>query len=360
MKKSKGILRRAQDDAEQSRSIKSQKSKLKAAVIGVGSIGKHHARNYKELTTTDLVAIADIDEKLGKTLAKTYGAKYYKNHQELLKKEKPDIVTISVPTKWHHTVALDAIAAGSNLLVEKPISATLQEAKELIEAAAKKGVKFTVGHIERFNPAVLKLKELIDKGKLGTLVSIMARRTGVIPNRIRDANVILDIGVHDIDLLNFLTGRQPTNVYASGGRAILKKHEDYADIFLEYPPNDEGLKVTGHIQVNWLTPVKVRKLNITGTKGYAVLNLITQELILFDTNYTQEFDDYQDFIGKFKESSGRKIPVELAEPLRLELAHFVDAILNDGEPLVSASDAIAALRIATIATENIRLKDGNL
>ncbi|MEX0621777.1 MAG: Gfo/Idh/MocA family oxidoreductase [Candidatus Woykebacteria bacterium] len=333
---------------------------LKAAVIGVGNMGRHHARNYAQLPAVDLVAISDLDERAGKKIANLYAAKYYKDYSEMLKREKPDIVTISTPTRWHHSVALDALEAGSNILIEKPISTNLEEAKEIIESAKGKKLKLTVGHIERFNPAVSKLKELIKEGKLGTIVSIMARRTGVVPARVKDANVVLDIGVHDIDLLNFILDGHPINVYASGGRVILRKHEDYADIFLEYPANSDGLKVTGHVQVNWLTPVKIRKLNVTGTKGYAVVNLITQDLILFDTQYTQEFDDFEDFVGKFKESKGKKIPVDTVEPLRLQLEHFVDSVANGNPPFVSAEDALHALRIATLATENIRLKEGRV
>ena len=219
-------------------------------------------------------------------------------------------------------------------------------------------MRLTVGHIERFNPAVIKLKELIKKGKLGTIVSVMTRRAGTIPSRIKDANVILDIGVHDLDLLNFILDSQPSNVYASGGKAILKNHEDYADIFLEYPSSKNGLKVTGHVQVNWLTPIKIRKINVTGTKGYAVINLVTQDLIIFNSNYTQEFDDFNDFVGKFKESKGRKVVVDLKEPLRIQLEKFISAVEKKSAPDVLPEDALLALRTAILATETIRIKSG--
>lgn len=334
--------------------------KLRAAVIGVGSMGRQHARNYHEIENVDLVGISDIDEKAGKELAEKHNTRFFKDYREMLKTAKPDIVSIAVPTRWHYQVALDTINSRVHLLIEKPISHNLDEAKDIIEAARKKGVKLTVGHIERFNPAVVRLKELIKEGKLGTIVSIMARRTGIIPNRIKDANVIIDIGVHDIDLINFLLEKKPSNIYASGGRAILRKHEDYADIFLEYPASNDGLRVTGHIQVNWLTPVKIRKLNITGTKAYAVLNLVTQDLVLFDTDYTHEYDDFEDFVGKFKESTGVKVPVGVKEPLRLQLERFIESVLSDAEVYVSGEDALWALRLAHIATEHIRIKDNRV
>lgn len=333
---------------------------IRAAVIGIGLMGKHHARNYSELAGVDLVGISDIDEVEGEKTASTHNSRFYKDYKRMIELERPDVVSLAVPTKWHYPIALDLIKKNIHVLIEKPITYSIDEAKELIEESRKVGVKIAVGHIERFNPVVIKLKELIKEGKLGTIVSVMARRAGSIPPRIKDANVILDIGVHDIDLLNFILESRPVNVYASGGRAILKKHEDYADIFLEYPNAYNSLKITGHIQANWITPVKIRKLNVTGTKGYAVVNLLTQELILFDTDYTQEFDDFEDFIGKFKESKGKKIPVDLKEPLRLQLQSFINAVRTGKEVAVSPEEGVLALRTAILATETIRIKDGRI
>lgn len=335
----------------------SQKSKrLRAAVIGVGSMGRHHVRNYSSIKNVELVGICDADKSISESLAKKFKVRHYTNYNEMLEVEKPSLVSIAVPTKLHYKIALDVIRRKINLLIEKPITHNINEAQEIIEEAKRRRVKLTVGHIERFNPVVLKLKELINKGKLGTIVSIMARRAGTVPMRIKDANVILDIGVHDIDLLNFILESKPINVYASGGRAILKNHEDYADIFLEYPSYKNGLKVTGHIQTNWITPLKIRKLNVTGTKGYAVLNLVTQELILFNSRYTQEFDDFDDYIGKFKETKGRKVSVSFKEPLRVQLEKFIDIVANGGTPVVTPEDALFALRTAILATETIRIK----
>jgi UDP-N-acetylglucosamine 3-dehydrogenase len=337
-----------------------QKSKrLKAAVIGAGSMGRHHVRNYFQINKVDLIGICDQYEKLGKKLAEEFNTKYYKDYKEMLDVERPDLVSIAAPTNVHYQIALEVIRRKINLLIEKPIAFNINEAEEIIEEAKRARVKLTVGHIERFNPAVIRLKELIREGKLGIIISVMTRRAGTIPARIKDANVVLDIGVHDIDLLNFILDSQPVNVYASGGRAILKKYEDYADIFLEYPSAKNGLKVTGHIQANWVTPIKIRKMNVTGTKGYAVLNLVSQELVLFNSNYTQEFDDFKDFVGKFKESKGRVVSVDLKEPLRIQLEKFIDAVVNKTAPEVSPEDALLALRTAVLATETIRIKGIN-
>ena len=336
--------------------MKSQR--LKAAVIGVGRMGRHHARNYSQMRGLELVGVSDTDETTGQKAAREFKTRFYKNYLEMLEDENPQLVSLATPTRFHHPIALDVIRRKIHLLIEKPITFNIDEAQEVIAEAKKHKIKLTVGHVERFNPAVIALKKLIRQGRLGTIISIMARRAGTIPDRIKDANVILDIGVHDIDLLNFILEKRPINVFAFGGRAILRKHEDYADIFLEYPHGKDGLKMTGHIQTNWLTPVKIRKLNVTGIKGYAVVNLLTQELILFDTKYTQEFDDFEDFVGKFKESTGKKIKVILKEPLRAQLESFVDSIINGKAPAVSPDEALWALRTAILATESIRIKSG--
>ena len=260
---------------------------MNAAVIGVGNMGKHHARNYSELPDVNLVAVADLNAEIGEAVATSCKCKYYSSYEEMLEKEKIEVVTIAVPTRFHKDVAMACIAKGINILLEKPIAGTVAEAEEIVKAAKAKKVKFTVGHIERFNPAVIKLKELVDKGELGEIVAISNTRIGPMPNQIKDANVVVDIGVHDIDLINWFYGELPTEIVAAGGNALNKTLQDYAEIFLKY-----GNKV-GAVKVNWITPVKVRKMNICGTKAYAELNFITQELAVYESDYSLELVLFQ-------------------------------------------------------------------
>lgn len=314
---------------------------LNAAVIGVGNMGQHHARNYAEIPETNLVAIADVNEKNGKSLAARFGCKYYQDYKEMLEKEKLDLVTIAVPTKFHKQVALDCIKKDIHILLEKPIAATVSEAKEVVTKAKEKGIKFTVGHIERFNPAVLKLKEMIDAGKLGEIVSISNYRLGPMPVQIKDANVVIDIGVHDIDLISWFYGKLPTQIMATGGNAINKVQQDYAEIFLKYG------KAAGVVKVNWITPQKIRRMTVSGTKAYVELNFITQELDLYESEYSTESNDFGEFVIKFGEPKDKKvIKVESIEPLKAEILSFVKAIKTDTRPAVTAREAIDALDIA--------------
>jgi UDP-N-acetylglucosamine 3-dehydrogenase len=285
-----------------------------------------------------LVGIADRDEARVREISAKYGAKAFTDHMELLS-QNLDAVSIAVPTVLHKKIALDAISKGVNVLIEKPIADTVNNGYDILDAAKKKGVTVAVGHIERFNPAVQKLKELIDSGALGEIKSIIARRVGAFPGRIRDVNVITDLAVHDIDILNYLTGKEPESISAISGKALSDSKEDHADIFLKY----EG--VTGFIEVNWITPVKIRKLDVTGTKGYAKLNYVTQELRLYESNVSKSFDEYGDFVVKFGEPKEVVVQVDKAEPLRRELENFIDAVRNHTKPLVSGEDGMKALVI---------------
>jgi UDP-N-acetylglucosamine 3-dehydrogenase len=313
---------------------------MRVAVIGTGVMGRNHARIYSELEGAELASVADTDRKRGTEISDKYGCKCYTDYRKMLLVERPDAVSVCVPTSLHYRVARDVIGNGTHLLVEKPIAKTLKEAEEMVKLARKAGIKLAVGHIERFNPAVQELKRLIDRGKLGEITSILARRVGIMPPRIKDANVVVDIAVHDIDVFRYLLGRDPEKIEASGGKALVKDREDYADIFLKYNGTN------GFIEVNWITPVKIRMLNVTGTKGYATLNYITQDLTLYESVYEKTCDEFGDFVVNFGEPRKRILKVEKKEPLRLELEDFLDSVKSGREPLVTGTDGLKVLKTA--------------
>ena len=178
-----------------------------------------------------------------------------------------DAVSVVVPTKLHKQVVLDALDAGMQVLVEKPIADTTENAEMMIEAAKKAGKVLMIGHIERFNPAVIRLKEIINSGILGKIVSISTKRVGPYNPRIRDVGVILDIGVHDIDIISYLYGKKINSVYAIAG-ADIHSFEDHASIILRMDHNFAGV-----VETNWLTPHKVRQLTAIGVKGRCISGL---------------------------------------------------------------------------------------
>ncbi len=314
--------------------------KLRAGVVGVGNMGKLHVKNYSEMPNIELVGISDKDEDNGKKIASQYNCKFYKDYKELVKNEKLDIVSIAVPTSYHKEVAVYMMNNKVNVLVEKPIAGTIEDANEIIDAAEKNKVKLTIGHVERFNPAVIKLKEIIDSGVLGKISSIIARRVGVYPLNIKDADVIIDLAVHDIDIINYLLGMLPTAINANCGKSIGEHRHDYADILMKYD------SISALVQVNWLTPVKIRKLNITGSKGYLEMDYITQEIELYESNYDKIPDDFGDFIVKFGTPNKINVVVEKEQPLKIELMSFIKSVVEDKDCVVTAEQALNALKIA--------------
>ncbi len=316
-------------------------NKINVAVIGLGNMGKHHARNYFQIHGANLVAVCDLNATLAKTTAEKFNCKAYSNYTEMLNNESIQAVSIAVPTKFHAQVAINCMNKGIDVLVEKPIAPTMQEAQKMILVAKEKERMLQVGHIERFNPAVQKLKALIDMGKLGEVTSIIAKRVGAVPVQVRDVNVIIDLAVHDIDIINYLFGEQPTAMGGNIGKAIVEKREDYADIFLKYKNR------TGFIQVNWITPVKIRSLTVTGSRGYAELNYITQELTVYESNFTKEIiDEYGDHVIKFGLPDKTTIGIEHDEPLKLELEHFLESVKTRQTPLVDGVVGMQTLQIA--------------
>jgi len=325
---------------------------LKAAVIGVGSMGKNHARVYNELDNVELVAVSDIDKALSDKVASKYKVNSYIDYNELLEKEKPDLVSIVVPTSLHHKVALDVINHGINLLVEKPIASTAEEAEEIIQKASEKKVKLCIGHIERFNPAILELKKRLDAGALGRIYSIQINRVGPFPTRIRDVGVVLDLAVHDLDMMRFLTGSEPKRIYAETERRIHTEHEDILNGFVKFES-----KTLGVLNINWLTPTKIRELRVTGEKGMFVANQLTQDLYFYES--TEKINNnmsYTDMMMGVSEGNMTTLKINKKEPLVAELSAFAASVQNNSDVPVSGEDGLKALELAKLLIESANKK----
>ncbi|WP_076004722.1 Gfo/Idh/MocA family protein [Dehalogenimonas formicexedens] len=296
---------------------------LKVAIIGLGTMGQHHVRVYSELGC-DIVGLVDTDEARGKEFAQKYGSRWFSDYHDIL--DKAEAVSIAVPTSLHSLVAIDCLNKGIHCLVEKPIASTVDEARSMIEAAQKHAAKLMIGHIERFNPAVLKLKSLLDEGILGKLMIVSTRRVGPFAPRIRDVGIIIDSATHDIDVIRFLMNRDPVHVYAKSG-SFRHEKEDHSVIVCDFGD------AVGSIEVNWFTPHKVRTLVATGSEGIAYLDYIQQDLRVFNSVVNHD------------------IVIEKGEPLKLELAHFLDCIITGKTPLTDGESSTKVLEIALEATQ---------
>ena len=188
---------------------------LNVAVIGVGMMGRHHVRILDELKNSNLTAISDINERRVKELARKYHVNPYTDYKEMLKEEDIDAVSIAVPTTLHARVAIDCIREGKHVLIEKPIASTVKDGEKIVDEARKHRVKLMVGHVERFNPIVQKLKRMIENNEFGDIHFIATTRIGPFPERMRDVGVVTDLATHDFDVIRFLTGREPKKIFAT-------------------------------------------------------------------------------------------------------------------------------------------------
>ncbi len=300
--------------------------KLGVAVVGTGFWGKNHARVYKELDSTELIAVCDRDKEKAKKVAEQFSAKAYTDSKHMLLDKRIEAVNICT---WSTSLAVEALRslkAGKHVLVEKPMATNTKQAKRLVLTAKENNLHLTVGFLMRFIPGLRSIREAVETRKIGNLVCATAKRVSQWPERIGDVGVVKDTAIHDIDVVRFIFGEDPANVYAKTGNMRHGKFEDYAQIMLTFKDGKSAF-----IESNWLTPYKTRTLTVTGSDAIMRLDYITQEL----------------WIEAAKENLQPKYPWE--EPLKLELQHFVECITKNTEPMVTGTDGVKALGIAEAA-----------
>jgi UDP-N-acetylglucosamine 3-dehydrogenase len=323
---------------------------MRVAVIGAGSMGRNHLRVYRELDGCELIAVSDSDPESAERAAQSYSVTSYTDYRQMLEKEKPEAVSVVVPTAAHHQVVMDALAAGCHVLVEKPIASSVEDAKQMVAEAARRSLVLTVGHIERFNPAVIELKRRLDAGELGRPYQLHARRLGPFPARIRDVGVVVDLATHDLDIMRWLTASEPIRLYAETSREIHTTNEDLLSGQLRFA-ND----AVGVLEINWLTPAKVRELSVTGERGMFQADYLTQDLYFFENAVAPaQWDRMSVLRGGVDEGAMTRFLIRRREPLALELGAFLDAARGQSAPVVSGEDGVAALRLAHALIESAR------
>ncbi len=314
---------------------------LRAGVIGVGSMGRNHARVYASMEGVELAAISDTDPATATRVGAMYRCHAYTDFRQMLNQEHLDLVSIVVPTKHHYAVAREVIDHGVALLIEKPIAASVADGQALVEAAHRSGVLLTVGHVERFNPALIALKEQIGDHELGNVFQIIARRVGPFPARIMDVGVAIDLATHEMDILNYLLGSQISRMHVELHRHLHRSHEDMLSAVLRFANG-----VIGILDINWLTPTKIRELSLIGERGMFVANYLTQDLTFYENDYCAGKE--WPALATMGVSEGRIIrqKVQRREPLFEELRSFCEAVRTGRSPVVSGEDGIAALALA--------------
>ena len=316
--------------------------RLKVAVIGTGSMGMNHLRVLKDFNEEQvhIVGVAETYEPSLKQAVGRFHIPGYSDYREMVEKARPDVVAVVVPTHLHFEVASYLLDRGINVLVEKPMTSTVEEALALIQLARARDVKLAVGHVERFNPAVIAVSQHLLAGELGKIFHLHARRLGPFPPRIRDVGVTLDLATHDIDVMRYLADAEVEHVYSETQRHIHTQHEDLLLGVLRFTNQAIGV-----LDVNWLTPTKVRELSITGEKGMYLINYLTQDVYFYENDYTNTTWDALRSLTGVSEGTMTRLKIQKAEPLRLEYEDVMDAIRHDAMPTVSGEDGVAVLRV---------------
>ncbi|MGX9426446.1 MULTISPECIES: Gfo/Idh/MocA family protein [Bradyrhizobium] len=297
---------------------------LRVGVIGAGVMGSNHARVLAGLPEVTLVGIVDpLAEHRARAIA-LVGCRAFATLDELLA-EGVDAVTIAAPTHLHHEIALTCIAQNVHILVEKPVASTVEEGNDIVNTARQAGVTLMVGHVERFNPAVVAIKQAISGEDI---LSIGITRVGPFPPRMSNVGVVIDLAVHDIDLIRWFTESEIVDVQPQLSSAVAERE----DIALLQFRTASG--VLAHINTNWLTPFKARSVTVATRGKYVMGDLLTRQV-------TECFGFKPD--GSY---SMRHLPVGHDEPLRAELIAFLDAVRGGKEPAVSGNEGVASLEIA--------------
>jgi UDP-N-acetylglucosamine 3-dehydrogenase len=306
------------------RAVKGSAPPFRVGVVGVGVMGSNHARVISELPGVELTGIVDIDRHQARNVSRTLSCRAFDSVEALLE-HGVDAATIAAPTHLHHDLAITCIRRGVHVLIEKPIASTAAEGRSLIAAARRAQVTLMVGHVERFNPAVQAIKETL-RGE--EILSIAITRVGPFPPRMSNVGVVIDLAVHDIDLIRWFTDSEIIEMQPQLSSAVAERE----DIALLQFRTASG--VLAHINTNWLTPFKARTAHVATRKKYVMGDLLTRQV-------TECFGFQPD--GSY---SMRHLSVGYAEPLRAELQAFVEAIQCGTAPAVSGEEGVASLDIA--------------
>ncbi len=317
---------------------------MRVGVIGVGLMGQNHARILSEKDM--LAGVVDIVPEVAQAVGEKHGVKWYLSYQDMLRSDVEAVVIVT-PTSTHQKIASEAIRAGKHVLLEKPMTGSSTALEALVELAREQKVVLGGGFTERFNPVVSFAKQGIQAGEWGELITAATRRVSSFPTRVRDIGVVMDLGVHDIDVVQHIIGSKAMSVYALGGQGKGIKYEDHANMLVDF----EG-GATGYIEVNWLTPMKVRKLALTCSQNFVEVDYMDQAALVCASSFKQL--DSGNLYNVPLEFDVRRTALKKEEPLKRELNDFIAAIAEGRPPLVTGESAMLTLKIAEAALESMR------
>ncbi len=315
---------------------------LRGVIVGLGVMGNHHLRVLTRLPDANVVAVVDpTAERRAQAQRAIPGVAAYARLGEALSAHDLDFACISAPVRDLPDLTHQALAAGLAVLVEKPLAPDEKAAADVLRDAGERGALLAVDHVERFNPAVVALRDKLGQGLIGSIYQMHARRLSPFPQRDHMVGVAIDLATHDIDVMRYLTGDEVKRVFAESARRVHDTDEDLICATLRF---DGGM--TGLLEVNWLTPTKVRELTVTGEGGMFVVNYHAQDLYFYENPHASV--EWEALAGMRGPGEGDMVryAFERREPLQLQWEAFLEAARNGGKPPVSGEDGLAALSIA--------------
>lgn len=321
---------------------KKMNAMVNVAVIGAGPWGRNHIRIYNNLPDVTLAYIVEKNPAIYKKIEQEFGKECISDYHNLLKCGI-DAFSICTPASTHYEIAKDALNAGINVLVEKPLTLSSLEAMELVNLAKKKKKILAVGHVFRFDPAIKKLKEEIKKGTFGKIYYLSLSRLGLKKPR-EDAGAVLNYATHDLDIMCDVLGQEPKEVTAVVTNSLGRDFEDHAIVIVKF---SDG--AVGYSQVGWLTPKKLREFWVVGEKRSAYIDPINCELEIFESGIVPEYTDFGTFRLITKEGGSYKPIFDKKEPLKEELKHFIDCIKTGKEPINNGEVGAQAVKLANLA-----------
>jgi predicted dehydrogenase len=304
-------------------------------------MGRNHLRVLSDLDQALLVAVCDSSPEVASWAAQKYAVKAYTSHARMFARERLDAVVIAAPTRYHFEIGQLALSSGIHVLMEKPIASDLAEAHQLVESADYAKRVLMIGHIERFNPAVRELRRRLAANELGRVFRVHTRRNGPFPSRIRDVGVVLDLATHDLDVMTYLLRTAPVRLFAETAHRI---HTDYEDMLNALIRFENG--TVGVLEVDWLTPTKVRNISVLGERGLFHVDYLTQELTLYENEFASGTVTPPTSLCGVSEGNMTRFHIRREEPLRLELETFLGAVNGETEAEPSGEDGSRALRLA--------------
>ncbi|HEY9662584.1 MAG TPA: Gfo/Idh/MocA family oxidoreductase [Allocoleopsis sp.] len=310
---------------------------IRVGVIGVGNMGQHHTRVLSLLKDVELVGVSDVNVERGLDTASKYRVRFFENYHDML--PYVDAVCVAVPTRLHYAVGMTCLHAGVHVLIEKPIAASIAEAESLVNAAAESGCILQVGHIERFNPAFQELSKVL---KTEDLLALEAQRMSPYSDRANDVSVVLDLMIHDIDLMLELAGSPVVRLTSSGSRAADSGYLDYVTAILGFA---NGIVAT--LTASKVTHRKIRRIAAHCRNSLTEADFLNNEILIHRQTTANYLTDYGQVLYR-QDGLIEKVYTSNIEPLHAELEHFVNCVRGGNQPSVGGEQALKALRLASL------------